>query len=51
MKKIIREKFNSILKSEAHKAGVIPVQSPGDENQRFVEIERLGIRERDLSCE
>ena len=30
MKKFIREKFNSILRSEAQKAGVIPVQSPDD---------------------
>ena len=51
MKKFIREKFNSILRSEAHKAGVIPVQSPDDENQRLAEIERLGILERDLSGE
>ena len=51
MKKFMREKFNSILRSEAHKAGVIPVQSPDDENQRLAEIERLGILERDLSGE
>ena len=51
MKKFIREKFNSILRSEAQKAGVIPVQSPDDENQRLAEIERLGILERDLSGE
>jgi len=51
MKKFIREKFNSILRSEAHKAGVIPVQSPDDENQRLAEIERLGIMDRDLSGE
>ena len=51
MKKIIREKFNSILRSEGHKAGVIPVQWPDDENQRLAEIERLGILERDLSGE
>ena len=51
MKKFIREKFNSILRSEAHKAGVIPVQSPDDENQRLAEIERLGILECDLSGE
>ena len=51
MNKFIREKFNSILSSEANKAGVIPVQSPDDENQRLAEIERLGILERDLSGE
>ena len=48
MKKFIREKFNSILRSEGQKAGVIPVQSPDDENQRLAEIERFGILERDL---
>ena len=51
MKKFIREKFNSILRSEAQKAGVIPVQSPDDENQRLAEIERLGIMDRDISGE
>ena len=51
MKKFIREKFNSILRSEAQKAGVIPVQSPDDENQRLAEIGRLEIMDRDLSGE
>ena len=51
MKKIIREKFNSILRSDTQKAGVIPVQSPDDGNQRLAEIERLGIMDRDLSGE
>ena len=51
MKKFIREKFNSILRSEGQKAGVIPVQSPDDENQRLAEIERLGIMDRDISGE
>ena len=51
MKKFIREKFNSILRSEGQKAGVIPVQSPDDENQRLAEIERLAIMDRDISGE
>ena len=51
MKKFIREKFNSILRSEGQKAGVIPVQSPDDENLRLAEIERLGIMDRDISGE
>jgi hypothetical protein len=51
MKKFIREKFNSIIRSEAQKAGVIPGQSPEEENQRLAEIERWGILERDLRGE
>ena len=38
MKKFIREKFNSTLRSEAQKAEVIPVQSQDDENQLLAEV-------------
>ena len=51
MKKFIRDQFNSLLQSQGHKAGIVPVENPFNEEDRLAEVKRLGVMDRDLSSE
>ena len=51
MKQFIRNQFNSLLRSQGRKAGIVPVENPVNEEDRLAEVKRLGVMDRDLSSE
>ena len=51
MKQFIRNQFNNLLRSQARKAGNVPVENPVNEEDRLAEVKRLGVLDRDLSSE
>mgnify|MGYP003325822544 CR=1 FL=1 len=51
MKQFNRNQFNNLLRSQGHKAGIVPGENTVNEEYRLAEVKRLGVMDRDLSSE
>ena len=51
MKNIVKNQYLKLLRNQGHKAGIVPVESPANEDELLAEVKRLGIMDLDLNGE